>query len=297
MLAERDIKIEYHARFEGVVEEHEDRVTFKVNGREESTSMLVGTDGIYSSVRRYIAPDIKPEYTGVLGVLAHIHRNTVKWPYPDFEPACTIQGKPGAFFTMPEDPEAREIMVGMQVKHPDQSRAEWEAMSADKDKMVDYFRTGYDDWHNTAKQIIDQVSVSKESLYLWPFLRMPMIEKWYSKTGRVLLLGDAAHAIPPSSGQGVNQALEDVYGLTLILRRSDDLLSALRSWQAMRQKRIDAVFDWATNGTNVQRLPEADRLKLLAENKLKNPNASGISDDMSWLYQFNLEDEVEALAV
>lgn len=297
MLAELDIEIEYHARFEGVVEEHEDRVIFKINGRESSTSMLIGADGIYSSVRKYIAPDIKPEYTGVLGVLAHIHRNTVKWPYPDFEPACTIQGKPGAFFTMPEDPEAREIMVGMQVKHPDQSRAGWEAMSADKDKMVDYFRTGYEDWHDTAKQIIDQVGASKESLYLWPFLRMPKIEQWYSRTGRVLLLGDAAHAIPPSSGQGVNQALEDVYGLTLVLRRSDDLLSALKGWQVMRQKRIDAVFDWATNGTNVQRLPEAERQKLMAENKLKNPNASGISDDMRWLYQFDLEDEVKALAV
>lgn len=297
MLAELDIEIQYHARFEGVVEEHEDRVTFKINGREESTSMLIGADGIYSSVRKYIAPDIKPEYTGVLGVLAHIHRNTVKWPYPDFEPACTIQGKPGAFFTMPEDPEAREIMVGMQVKYPDQSRAEWEAMSADKDKMVDYFRTGYDDWHDTAKQIIDQVGASKESLYLWPFLRMPRIERWYSETGRVLLLGDAAHAVPPSSGQGVNQALEDIYGLTLMMGESDDLLSALRSWQAIRQKRIDAVFDWATNGTNVQRLPEAERQKLMAENKLKNPNASEYSDDMRWLYQYSLEDEVQAVAV
>jgi 2-polyprenyl-6-methoxyphenol hydroxylase-like FAD-dependent oxidoreductase len=296
MLAECDVEIEYHARFEGVIEEHEDRVTFRINGREEDSSMLVGTDGIYSSVRKYIAPDIKPEYTGVLGVLAHIHRNTVKWPYPDFEPACTIQGKPGAFFTIPEDPDAKEIMVGMQVRHPDQSRAEWEAMSADKEKMADYYRAGYDEWHDTARQIIDQVCASKESLYLWPFLRMPKIDKWYSRTGRVLLVGDAAHAIPPSSGQGVNQALEDVYGLTLILARSSDLLSALAKWQAIRQKRIDAVFDWATNGTNVQRLPEAERQKLIAENKSKNPNASNDFDDMRWLYQLNLEDEVGPLA-
>lgn len=293
MLAERDVDIQYSSKFEGVVSEDTERVVFRVSGREEQTSMLVGSDGVYSSVRRYVAPGTSPEYTGVMGILAHIHRNTVKWPYPDYEPACTIQGKPGAFFTMPEDPEAREIMVGMQVKHPDQSRAEWEAMSADKDKLVDYYRVGYDDWHGTAKQIIDQVCANKDDIYLWPFLHMPKIERWFSKTGRVLLVGDAVHAVPPSSGQGVNQALEDVYSLTLLLKKSTDLLSALERWQAMRQTRIDAVFDWATNGTNVQRLSEAERQKVMAESRLKNPKASEDRDDMRWLYQMDLDNEIE----
>lgn len=292
MLAERGVDIEYHSRFEDIVSEDKDRVVFRINGREEQSSMLVGADGIYSSVRKYIAPNISPEYTGVMGILTHIHRNTVTWPYPDYEPACTIQGKPGAFFTMPEDPEAREIMVGMQVKHPDQSRAEWEALSADKGKLADYYRAGYDQWHDTAKQIIDQVCANKEALYLWRFLRMPKIEKWFSETGRVLIVGDAAHAIPPSSGQGVNQALEDVHALTLLLEKSSNLLYALTKWQAMRQARIDAVFDWATNGTNVQRLPEAERQKLIAEAKQKDPNAKESRDEMQWLYQLNLDEEV-----
>lgn len=295
MLAERGVGVEYDSRFNGIVEEREDRVVFRVNDREESGGMLVGADGIFSSVRRYVAPGIVPEYTGVLGVLAHIRRDTVKWPYPDYEPACTIQGKPGAFITMPEDPDASEIMVAMQVRHPDQSRAEWDAMSADKDKMASYFAAGYDQWHDTAKRIIDQVCASKDTLYLWPFLRMPPIERWFSRAGRVILVGDAAHAIPPSSGQGVNQALEDVYGLTVVLKRNIDLLVALGRWQAMRQKRIDAVFDWATNKTNVQRLPEAERQKLIANGKVKDPKASNDFDDMRWLYDLNLEQVVENL--
>lgn len=295
MLAERNLEIEYNAKFEGIVSENENRVVFRIKGREEQSSMLVGADGIYSSVRKYIAPGIAPEYTGVTALLAHIPRNTVRWPYPDYEPACTIQGKPGAFFMMPEDPEAREIMVGMQIKHPDQSRADWEAASADKDKLVDHYRAGYDDWHDTAKQIIDQVCAKKDAIYLWPFLRMPQIEKWFSSTGRVLLVGDAVHALPPSSGQGVNQALEDVYSLILLLRKSKNITAALTQWQKMRQARIDAVFDWATNGANVQRLPEADRQKMIAEAKRKSPGANQDRDDMRWLYSMNLDDEVERL--
>lgn len=294
MLKERNVAINYNSRFDGIVSDSDQGVDFRINGEVKHASMLVGADGIFSSVRKYLDPSIAPEFTGTIGNLAHIQRDTVKWPYPDYEPACTIQGKPGAFFMMPEDPEAKEIMVGMQIQRPESNRAEWDALSADKDKLADFFRKGYDDWHDTAKQIIDQVCIAKDSIYLWPFLKMPKLERWYSQTGNVLIVGDAAHAIPPSSGQGVNQALEDVYSLVLLLQKSRDRLSALSLWQGMRQLRIDAVFGWATNSTNVQRLPEAERERLIKEGKVKDPKTVENFDDMGWLYGHDLKQEVEA---
>ncbi|KAK5088825.1 hypothetical protein LTR05_003047 [Lithohypha guttulata] len=294
MLEERNINIKYNSRFDGVSQESDTSVSFRINGEIKHTSMLVGADGIFSTVRKYIDAETRPQYTGIVGNLAHIRRDTVKWPYSDYEPACTIQGKPGAFFIMPEDPQAKEIMVGMQVRLPENSRAEWDALAVDKDKLCDFFRKGYDDWHDTAKQIIDQVCKAKESIYLWPFLKMPKLERWHSNTGCVVILGDAAHAIPPSSGQGVNQALEDVYCLVLMLKKSKSLLTALTAWQKMRQTRIDAIFDWATNATNVQRLPEAERNSLIREGKIKDPKVSESFDDMRWLYQSNLELEVSS---
>lgn len=90
----------------------------------------------------------------------------------------------------------------------------------------------------------------------------------------------------------MNQALEDVYSLVLVLKKSKSLLTALAAWQKMRQTRIDAVFNWATNTTNVQRLPEAERNRLIREGKIKDPKASETFDDMRWLYQSNLEQEV-----
>jgi 2-polyprenyl-6-methoxyphenol hydroxylase-like FAD-dependent oxidoreductase len=109
-----------------------------------------------------------------------------------------------------------------------------------------------------------------------------------------MLIGD------PSSGQGINQALEDVYSLTLLLaatakssttRSSVHILEALEYWQRSRQHRVDAVFDWAVNSTNVQRLSEGERKQLVAEGKL-NQTPSGSGDDMSWLYQSTLEDDI-----
>ena len=136
---------------------------------------------------------------------------------------------------------------------------------------------------------------------------MPKLPRWYSETGRVILLGDGAHALPPSSGQGVNQALEDVYSLTLLLCAVDQarpidrhqangnvdsrpsLLEVLSFWHKMRQDRIDAVFDWTTNINNVSRLPEAERKRLYAEGKIKE----GQGDDTSWLFQFDIDKEVD----
>lgn len=124
---------------------------------------------------------------------------------------------------------------------------------------------------------------------------MPKLDTWYSPTGTVVILGDSAHAIPPSSGQGVNQALEDVQSLVLILKSQPDRIQALRKWQGMRQTRIDAVFDWATNSTNVQRLPEEERNRLIREGVIKDPKSNENFDDMRWLYSMNIEQEIQKL--
>jgi len=44
----------------------------------------------------------------------------------------------------------------------------------------------------------------------------PDLEKWFK--GRVVLLGDAAHPMPPHVGQGANQAFEDIYHLVKALK-------------------------------------------------------------------------------
>ncbi|OCT51391.1 hypothetical protein CLCR_08059 [Cladophialophora carrionii] len=53
----------------------------------------------------------------------------------------------------------------------------------------------------------------------YPTWTTPELPTW-TKNGRAVLVGDAAHALRPSSGQGACQALEDAEALALFLRRS-----------------------------------------------------------------------------
>lgn len=306
MLGERGVHIQYDSRFKGIASDSAAGVEFAVNDGKHHASMLIGSDGIYSSVRNHLASHIEPEYTGTLGVLSHIKRKSVNWPYEDYERNATIQGKPGAIFFLPEDPDAEDLMIGMQVQYPEQSKDDLQKLQTDYDRLVQFYTKDYEEHGATAQSIIDQIAKNKETCYIWPYLKMPTLPRWFSDTGRVVMVGDGAHALPPSSGQGVNQALEDVYSLTLLLtspsrsvrhvsvpstdttKEAGDgsILMALEFWQKMRQKRIDAIFDWLTNYQNVERLPEAERQKLKSESKEQK------GDDMSWLYRPTLEKDV-----
>ena len=55
--------------------------------------------------------------------------------------------------------------------------------------------------------------------------------------GPVVLIGDAAHAISPSSGQGASMALEDAMVLAKCLRDIADLEQALTTYEQLRRER------------------------------------------------------------
>ncbi len=73
----------------------------------------------------------------------------------------------------------------------------------------------------------------------WPLWRMPTLRHW--QRGRVVLLGDAAHASLPFLAQGAAMALEDAVSLADAVAREPDLQVALASYIAQRQPRTARV--------------------------------------------------------
>ncbi|GAD97133.1 predicted protein [Paecilomyces variotii No. 5] len=293
---ERGIPIEYGAKFEKVLEEITDGVTFRINGRTERASLLIGVDGIYSAVRKHLTSDM-PKYTGIACVYAHLPTDNLSWLKEDPDKAGTILDEPGAIFMIPEDPEGIDLMVGRQFSHPSLDRDGREALRTDNDALYGLFCEGYERWHAPAQELMDKLSIRKESLLFWPYERMPKMERWSSRTGRVVIMGDAAHAMPPSSGQGVNQAFEDGYALAHLLSSLSSKTKwteGLDYWHHLRQARIDAILDMA-HQTDILRLPKEEREfyeqrdGFDADKKMQNPE-----DYLKWLFVTHTEEDITA---
>ncbi|KAG2411990.1 hypothetical protein HFD88_009546 [Aspergillus terreus] len=69
------------------------------------------------------------------------------------------------------------------------------------------------------------------------------LSTWVSKGGRMIVIGDAAHPMPPNLGQGANQAIEDAAVLAICLELSGKgkIPLGLRVMQELRHKRVSVV--------------------------------------------------------
>lgn len=67
--------------------------------------------------------------------------------------------------------------------------------------------------------------------------------RWWD--GRLVLLGDAAHAMAPNLGQGANSALVDGAVLVDALATAADLPAALAAWEARRRPAVRRIQDVA----------------------------------------------------
>jgi 2-polyprenyl-6-methoxyphenol hydroxylase-like FAD-dependent oxidoreductase len=65
------------------------------------------------------------------------------------------------------------------------------------------------------------------------------VERWAA--GRLVVIGDAAHAMTPDLGQGACQALEDAVFLAAALAGADDVPEAMRSFEQTRRSRPERI--------------------------------------------------------
>ncbi|THY76018.1 FAD/NAD(P)-binding domain-containing protein [Aureobasidium pullulans] len=200
------IPIYFNHKFSHVVSESTDTVTWKfIDGTEKTSSLLIGADGIHSRVRKYMYPDLSPKFTGLAGITAAVPTANLKLPSPDYAMPVTI----------------------MSPTH-------------DKEAAVAFLREG--------SEVFGDIAVSATSdiphahINIWPFYIIPKLDSWSSTHRRVLLVGDSAHAIPPSSGQGISQAVEDVVMLAMLLGRGRSEKKDLGWWQEFRQARLQDIL-------------------------------------------------------
>ncbi|KAK5988851.1 6-hydroxynicotinate 3-monooxygenase [Cladobotryum mycophilum] len=244
MVRDAGIPVEYNKKFTRVVSEREDAVTWEFeDGSTASANLLVGADGIHSRVRRHLYPDLAPKFTNMIGVTAAVPTEQLGADKDYPLPVTLMSPKHGAFVIAPQRADGSEVLIGRQCR-----------------LQQEYDRQGWNDLISN-KSCNSVSDIPLKGINLWPFYLVPKLDTWVSQPhARVLILGDAAHAIPPTAGQGVNQAFEDVYTFAGVYSRvqqlpNDAQSKALRNWQLGRQDRVDRVLD-LNEQLNKRRLPE-----------------------------------------
>jgi 2-polyprenyl-6-methoxyphenol hydroxylase-like FAD-dependent oxidoreductase len=81
---------------------------------------------------------------------------------------------------------------------------------------------------------------SDDDVFVGPAEEVAQI-RWRQSRG--VLIGDAAHALSPSFGQGANLAIEDAFVLAQELASNDDVGAALDAFVARREPRVAFVQD------------------------------------------------------
>lgn len=117
--------------------------------------------------------------------------------------------------------------------------------SIDKDHVAQQLRECHAHWDDPVVQSVIRVD------NMYPTWTSPQLPTW--ERDGVVLVGDAAHALPTTSGQGSSQALEDVEALALLLshytgnpqpvQAKEAIRTAAKRYMHLRQPRVQAILD------------------------------------------------------
>jgi len=89
---------------------------------------------------------------------------------------------------------------------------------------------------------VSLIEASAEIVGPWSTWDFPRVPVW--RNDRAVLVGDAAHAVSPSSGQGASMAIEDAVTLGRCLAASPGIPAALEAYERLRRDRVEKVVEY-----------------------------------------------------
>ena len=101
----------------------------------------------------------------------------------------------------------------------------------------------------------------------WARFQTVRLRRWWK--GRVAVLGDAAHAMPPYLAQGAGHAMMNALGLAVALDSAQDLEAAFRAWERRERPLTEHTQRWTRIYGNTIFLPRPlKRISIAAERRI-----------------------------
>jgi 2-polyprenyl-6-methoxyphenol hydroxylase-like FAD-dependent oxidoreductase len=285
LAAERGAEFRHGLRLTGARELGDQVQATFANGTVATGEVLIGADGVRSVVRTLIDADAPgPYYTGMgnVGAVTPPGPLDVRAEAADGDYRM-IWGKHCFFgYTVSPDqqiwwfanPPSRRERTPDELRgaDPDGLRAElvrW--LSADRSRAAEIVRA------------------TRGPILISNQYQMPRVPNWHH--GRMVIIGDAAHAVSPSTGQGVSLAAEDAVALARQLRDADQVPAALASYQAERRDRVDQIAAWGASMGGTKTPGAAGRVlrDLMLPRILAKGSAPEAMAKQDWLFGHHID--------
>jgi 2-polyprenyl-6-methoxyphenol hydroxylase-like FAD-dependent oxidoreductase len=279
----RGVPLHFGKRLVGIEQSSASVTATFEDGSQASADVLIGADGIRSKVRKLIDPAApEPSYTGLVsfggfapnpGLALNPRTWRMTFGKRAFWGDCIIDRNEVCWFVnMPsETPLARDQLLA-------------EGMDKIADRLIELFEGDRD---VPARAVIR--AQGDGIVVVGAQYDLPSVPRWSS--GRVVIIGDAAHAVSTSSGQGANQSLESAVTLAMCLRDCEGPEAAFKTFEGLRRPRVERVWaDGRKGAASKAAAPmEAfmrDTFMGIGLKYFYNPESS------AWLYRHHIEWDV-----
>jgi salicylate hydroxylase len=254
------------------------RIEF-ADGRTATADVVVGADGVHSAVRPAVAGGRTPVYSGTVGYRGLVPVEALP-SLPDSTPLQFWAG-PRAHL-LHYSIEGGTIVNYLAVVR----QAAWTSPTWNEPCDVADAVAAYEGWHPAVTEMVGAVAEGSR----WALHDHAPLERW--SAGRVVLIGDAAHAMLPHQGQGANQTIEDAVLLADLLAetRADDLADAFARYEVLRRPRTRRVQRWSRLAADWMHLPDGP------EAERRDARLRSAGEDLAWIHGYDVR-EARAAAV
>lgn len=217
------------------------------DGSRGEYDLVVGADGIYSTVRTLVFASQPPRFAGQV-----VWRSIIASRPRGLDGMLVVMGE-GCFFGLV--PMGRGQTYGF---------AGLDACAPFADPLAGRLARVRQRFAALGGPVAEYLATLNDDVEL-RFDGIEWVEQEQWRAGRVLLIGDAAHASPPQLGQGGCMALEDTVVLSQELRSANSLDDALAAYVNRRKPRTDWVREQSRAALKAWLLPPPIRDAALRE--------------------------------
>jgi salicylate hydroxylase len=239
------------------------------DGTTTRADLVIGADGLRSAVRQHVTGPDEPVFSAM----------------SCFRGLVPVDKVPGGdkfgltFFLGPNRHLVAYPVKGGElinfvayVPDPEWTLESWSSRAEPAEAIA-----AFAGWNDTVTTMLGNV----EETGRWALYDREPLRQW--STGRVTLLGDAAHPMLPHAGQGSNQALEDAGALSTYLAADGlDVTEALRRYEHLRKARTRKIQMGSRANAACYQLPDGPATEE------RNARLLSLPDTVAWIHGYDV---------